>query len=576
MSKAQSRGNVKLYIRRAIIQLLTLALNRDVGAGGAFFQWITEENIGLRELLSLVIRRPRISVLTPVYNTDPDILNRCIDSVWRQAYRRWELCIVDDGSTKPHVRRVLRAWAGRDRRIRVRYSHKNEGIASTINKAARMATGQFIGVLDHDDELAPMALFEYARVIVRDRSVDCIYCDEDKIDLSGVHVDPWHKSDWNPDLLLSFNYIMHFMLLRKALFNRLGGVRRDCEGSQDYDLILRVSECTDRIHHIPQILYHWRKGSGSIASGPQAKPEIFDRGLKALADSLGRRGIDGVAEHAPDAWMGVFRVRRKIPAAPRLSIVIIAGEQSGWLGRALDQAIRFAPDHHAQILLCGEGTGRGERLAAGRAGDIRRIETAHGLPVPAILNRAVSHADGDYLLFLDDRVEIPGAESITALLEQVQRPEVGAAGGKLYHPDGRVEHAGVILGPFGLLGYAHRATPDTPGYAGLKSMICNYSAVMGMGMMTRRSVFEEAGGFDPVFSQAYWDVDYCLRLRERGYWITYTPYARFVHHVPVKSIPEMIVEPDAGRFKERWASMIASEPFFNPRFSRALEAFVVP
>lgn len=522
------------------------------------------------------IRRPLISILIPVYNTDEQTLKKCIDSVLLQVYSKWELCIVDDASTEPHVRPTLLDYSLKDHRIKLVFSKENGGIAETINQAARLATGQYLGVLDHDDELAPETLLEYVRRINHNPDVDVIYCDEDKIDENGQYCDPWYKSDWNPDLFLSFNYVMHFVLYRRRLFEQVGRVRKDYEGSQDYDLLLRVLERTNKICHIPKILYHWRMGKGSIASGPEAKPGVFISGLAALQDALDRRGIEGTATDAPNAWKGVYRVRRRINRELSYTIIVSFNGDRDGLIRLLDSV--HLNIHHGvvEIIICTAGAVDGLILKAakGDAMPIRWVDTT-GSNLPGTFNRGAECAAGDLLLFLNETFEIRSDKSVDALIEQAQRESVGAAGGKVYYANDLVEHGGVIFGPFDLLGYAHRGTPDGPGYAGLKNMIGNYSAVMGLGMMTKRRLFKKIGGFDVSFERAYWDADYCLRLNARGYRITYTPYATFTHHISVPVIDQMIVEPDAAFFRGRWQAVIDRDPYFNPNFLRTLECFAV-
>lgn len=522
-------------------------------------------------------RRPLMSILMPVYNTDPEILKKSLNSVLRQAYKKWELCIVDDASANAEVRPILDSYAKKSRSIRVIFSDKNEGIAATINKAADMASGNYIGVLDHDDELDPFILLEYAWLINRHPDADCIYCDEDKIDEQGNYCEPWFKSGWNPDLSLSFNYVMHFVMCRRSLFQALGGVRRRYEGSQDYDLLLRIAENTDRIYHVPKILYHWRKGSGSIASGPEAKPGVFVTGLAALNDALKRRDIPGYAADAPDAWKGVYRVRRKIVRLLSCSVILFSYGDEETLSCALENIFSNLPRRNFELLVCAASSDdlyENAFLKRRKGGMIVKwVKVDKFSGAAAAFNEGARHASGDLLFFLDEAMELMSPESFSRIIEHIQREEVGAVGGKVRHASGLMEHGGVIFGPFNLLGYAHRATFDDPGYAGLNRMICNYSAVMGLGMMTRRRLFTDIGGFDERFGKAYWDADYCLRLRERGYLITYTPYSEFRHHIPVKAIPEMIVEPEATLFRRRWQHVIDADPYFNPNFSRLLEDF---
>ena len=522
-----------------------------------------------------VYGKPLMTILMPVYNTDPEALKKSIESVLCQAYKKWELCIVDDASTMPHVRPILEIYARKDPRIRLKFSDSNQGITATINKAVSIASGNYLGVLDHDDELDPLTLFEYVKTINEHPDADCIYCDEDKIDDKGNYCNPWFKSDWNPDLSLSFNYVMHFAVYRRGLFERLGGFRKAYEGSQDYDLLLRVSEKTDRIYHIPRIFYHWRMGQASIASGPKAKPHIFVKGLAALNDALKRRGIDAVAEDAPDTWKGVYRVKRKITKPLSCSILVVFYGNFGSLSRLLDSIFSNVSQSNCEALVCMHSSLEFDQNEFSKQykGAIKWIKFSGPNTVPRAFNLGVHQASGDILFFLDETMELISSESYWGLLEHMQRVEIGAVGGKVYYGNGLVEHVGVIVGPFNLLGHAHRTTPDTPGYVGLKNMICNYSAVMGLGMMTRKKLFMDIGGFDEEFERAYWDVDYCLKLREEGYLMTYTPYARFRHHIPVKAINEMIVEPEAALFRSRWQHIIDGDPYFNPNFSREVEDF---
>ena len=528
---------------------------------------------GLKWFLSY--RKPLMTILMPVYNTDPEALKKSIESVLCQAYKKWELCIVDDASTRFYVRPILENYASKEPRVRLRFSGANQGIAATINKAAKMASGDYLGVLDHDDELDPLTLFEYVKTINEHPDADCIYCDEDKINEQGKYCDPWFKSEWNPDLALSFNYVMHFAVYRRSLFNKVGGFRKDYEGSQDYDLLLRVSEKTDKICHIPKILYHWRMGKGSIATGPESKPHVFVSGIAAVKDALRRRGVDAIVEDAPDSWKGVYRVKRRIIKPLLCSILVVSYGNRVALARLLNSVFSKVPEGNREILVCMHSSLDIDRdeFSKEYKGEIKSVVFEGLNSVPGALSKGVQQASGDVLFFLDETMELVSSESYFGLLEHVQREEVGAVGGKVYYANGLIEHAGIILGPFGLLGYAHRATHDSFGYVGLKIMISNYCAVMGLGMMTRKKLITDVGGFDKELERAYWDVDYCLKLKKQGYLMTYTPYAKFRHHISVKAIHEMVVEPEAAIFKSRWQHIIDGDPYFNPNFSREVEDF---
>ena len=302
-------------------------------------------------------------------------------------------------------------------------------------------------------------MLEYVQMIEKHPDADLIYCDEDKIDESGNYSDLWFKSDWNPDLSLSFNYVMHFAVYRRSLFWKVKGVRKKYEGSQDYDLLLRVTEITKRIYHIPKILYHWRMAPGSIASAAeaeQAKPYVFVHGLAALNDALIRRGIEGVAEDAPDAWKGVYRVKRKIVKPLSCSIVVRFYGDHTALSRLLNSIANHVPMESCETLICLHSPLTINKNEFPER--VRWIEFNDLCPITSAFNLGAKNASGEVLWFLDETMELISAESYTCLLEHVQRMEVGAVGGNIYYSNGLIEHGGIILGPFQLLGYAHRAT----------------------------------------------------------------------------------------------------------------------
>lgn len=510
----------------------------------------------------------------PVYRPDIALLEKAVSSVQKQYYPNWELCLVDDGSNDEHVSGMLRKWKG-DIRIKVLHSKINEGISAAVNKAAALANGSYLGVLDQDDELHPGALLEYARVIARDPKVDIIYCDENKIDEKGHFCSPWYKPDWNPDLALSFNYVMHFVLYRSSLFHDLGGARTRFDGSQDYDLLLRAVEKTQSIHHIPKILYHWRISEGSIAGGPEAKPHVFVNGLAALDDALRRRGIQGSAEHAPDAWKGVYRVRRKINRSCTTSILVLLTGNPAEPTPLFRNIAALIPSAGREIICMDPSAPDPDKTSVPPDLPFTYVASPQNTAdrSPACFNAMARKARGDFLLFLDDTMEILSSETLPALLEQGQRPEIGAVGGKVFYPSGLVEHTGIIMGPFGLLGYANRATPDDVGYIGIKRMIANYSAVMGLGMLTPRLLFLQHGGFNEQYHRHCWDADYCLRLRERGLLVTSTPYATFRHHIAARSTPLVISAQDKAVFKRRWPYVIDNDPYFNKNLARSREDF---
>jgi GT2 family glycosyltransferase len=533
---------------------------------------LTDANLeGMRRATRDLPYQPLISILTPVYETDEALLRSAIESVRAQVYGKWELCLVDDGSRSPHVKSVLDEYAAMDPRIRVEHLPQNQGIAEASAQALQMATGEFAGLLDHDDELSPDALFEVAKLLSHNRDVDLIYSDEDKIDAKGHRLEPFFKPEWSPDLLLSMNYITHFAVLRRCLLSEVGGFRRGYDGSQDYDLLLRFTEQTNRIAHIPKVLYHWRRVGGSVAISPHVKSYAHEAGRRALEDALERRGA---AASADGLDAGRYRVRYRLEGTPLVSIIIPTRDASHLLQQCL-QSIehKTAYERYEVIILDNESSDPATARYFETIAVKHRVYRVPGdFNFSAINNFGVSMASGDFLLFLNNDVQVSEAGWLGAMLEQAQRAEVGAVGAKLLYPDGRIQHAGIVLGLLGGTGHAFRfQRPDEPGYHSFSDVVRNCSAVTGACMMVRRRVFEEIGGFDPRFKVAYNDVDLCLRLRQRGYLVVYTPFAVLYHHESATRGTLYPPEEEALYWK-LWDQMTSSgDPYYNSNLTRTRE-----
>jgi GT2 family glycosyltransferase len=532
----------------------------------------TESDLdGIGRVAQSLSYRPLISILTPVYETDEALLRSAIDSVRSQAYEKWQLCLVNDGSQSPHVRVILDEYAALDPRVRVKHLLINVGTAEASNHALQMAQGEFVGLLDHDDELSPNALFEVAKLIDETRDLDLVYSDEDKIEPGGGRREPFFKPDWSPDLLLSMNYITHFVVLRRSLLTEIGGFRRDYEGSQDYDLLLRFTERTDRIAHIPKILYHWRKTAGSAALSAHTKPYAHEAGRRALEDALRRRGTEATVD-----WLdrGLYRVRYKLQRTPLVSI-IIPTRDAGQLVQQCLHSIEHKTSYkrYEVIILDNESSDPATlRYLEAIAGKHRVHRFPGAFNFSAINNLGASQANGEYLLFLNNDVQVIRPDWLTAMLEQAQRPEVGAVGARLLYPDGRIQHAGLVVGPVTPTRHAFRfQRPDEPGYHSLADVIRNCSAVTGACLMVRRRVFEDIGGFDPRFKIAYNDVDLCLRLRSQGHLIVYTPFALLYHH---ESATRGTLHPleEEGLYWKLWGEEIGrGDPYYNPNLTPTRE-----
>ncbi|MBI2900066.1 MAG: glycosyltransferase family 2 protein [Planctomycetes bacterium] len=511
--------------------------------------------------------RPLMSVVMPVFNTPEPILRAAVRSVRAQEYPCWELCIADDASTQPHVRRLLDEMRCEEPRLRVMHRTRNEGISAASNSAIDLAKGEFVTFLDHDDELPPWALLEVVRSLNRDPRLDVIYSDEDKLDAGGRRCDPFFKPDYSPDLLLSMNYITHLTVLRRSLLAELGGFRSGFDGSQDYDLILRAVERTSRMAHIPHILYHWRKSATSTSAKPEAKEYAFEAGRRALEDALRRRGEKGRVEETP--IRGRYRIRYALSGTPLVTIIIPTRDNAGLLRNCI-RSIREKTTYAGyEILVVDNGSVEAStrqylQEAAARP-NCRVLRRDEPFNFSRLNNAAAREARGEYLVFLNNDTEIVDGGWIDEMLSHAQRAGVAAVGAKLLYSDRTVQHAGVVVGLGGIAGHAFCGiTAEDPGYLALAAVVRNTAAVTAACMMMRRTRFEEMGGFDETLHVGFNDVDLCLRLLERGYRIVWTPFAHLFHY---ESRTRRRVDPveNQQRFYHRWRELLdLGDPYYNP------------
>lgn len=487
------------------------------------------------QVIGAMAATPRISIIIPVYNVKPCWLVAAVESVRSQFYPHWELCIVDDGSTDAATKQVLSDLArNSDARIKVQRLPRNIGIAAASNAAIALATGDYIGLLDNDDELTRDALLETASAI-NASDPDIVYSDEDKIETDGKHVEPHFKPDFSLEYFLSVNYLCHFTVIRGELLRKIGGFRTGFDGAQDFDLLLRATESSKRVVHVPKVLYHWRKSETSTASSSTAKPEASAAGLRALTESLGRRGIAATAEHGP--YPTTYRVRRAVSGQPLISIVIPFRDKPSLLAASVNSILDKTDYPRFEILGIDNGSTEPATHALMielAAQDARVRFIRHDVPFnfSAINNFAARQAQGEHLLFLNNDTEVIVPGWMRAMLEHSQRPEVGVVGAKLLYPDDRIQHSGVIIGIGGVAGHANLLqSGDHPGYFARAQLPQELSAVTFACAMTRRSVFESLGGLNERdLTVAFNDIDYCLRAREAGMLVLYTPYAVLYHH----------------------------------------------
>ncbi len=536
-------------------------------------------------MIANMTAHPRISIVMPVYNVDRRWLLAAVESVHRQFYPHWQLCIADDDSTRDETRQALveieRLGDARIALVRLR---KNAGIAGASNAALKLATGEYVGLLDNDDELTRDALLEVA-LAINAGNPDIVYSDEDKLETDGRHVEPHFKPDFSPEYFQSINYLCHFTVIRNLLLQKIGGFRSGFDGAQDFDLLLRATENGENVIHIPKVLYHWRKTEFSTASCSQAKPDAGRAGLRALTESLQRRGTDASAEPGP--YPTTYRVRRAIAGQPLVSIILPFRDKPELLAMCVRSILDKTDYSHFEILGIDNGSREAEThalMAKLRNADPRVRFVRHDVPFnySAINNFAAGQARGEHLLFLNNDTEVLAPEWLRAMLEHSQRPEVGVVGAKLLYPDDRIQHAGVIVGIGGVAGHAHLLQPgDHPGYFARAQLPQEMSAVTFACAMTRREVFDRLGGLNEHnLTIAFNDIDYCLRARETGLSVVYTPYATLYHHESRTRGYE-----DNPEKQARFATEIAymqqrhhailehGDPFYNPNLRLDIHDF---
>lgn len=533
----------------------------------------TEDDLArMRAAVEGFTSRPLISIITPVFNTPEDVLRAALDSVLGQAYPDWELIAVDDGSGSPDIRRTLESYVERDERIHVTYRGSNDGISAASADGLAKASGAFVTFLDHDDVLAPDALYEVARVLEQDGAIDVVYSDEDKIE-GDRRLSPFFKPDWCPNLLLSLNYINHLCVIRRSLLESVGGFRPGFDGAQDHDVLLRVTERTKRIAHIPKVLYHWRKIEGSAAAVPDAKPHAYDAARRALEDALTRRQTPGSVQVLA---AGRYRVRYEVRGKPLVTIIIPTRDRVDLLKTCVESIQERSTYRGFELLVVDN-----ESREPATLDFLSKIEEPHRVfrspgrfNWQAINNAAAAHARGDHLLFLNNDVEVIEPGWLEAMLELSQQEDVGAVGAKLLYRDGRIQHAGVVVGIGDVAAHAFRGLrPSAVAYRSFTDVVREYSAVTGACLMTRRSVFTSLGGFDEGFRVDFGDVDYCLRARERGFLVVYTPFAQLYHYEGLSRGRFNPIE-DILAMRRRWGALILEgDPCYNPNLSISANDF---
>jgi glycosyltransferase involved in cell wall biosynthesis len=540
----------------------------------------------LRKRVKALREPPLISVVMPVYNTPETLLREAIDSVRAQIYDKWELCIADDCSPKPHVREILEAYAKDDARIKVTFREENGHISAATNSAFELASGSWIAMMDHDDILRPNALAEVALEIAKHPDTELIYSDEDKLDSDGKRFDPYFKPDFSRELFRSQNYLNHLTVHRAANIRAAGGWRKGFEGSQDYDLNLRIFERIDpaKIRHIPKVLYHWRAVAGSTAVAGSEKGYAFDAGLKALKEHVTRTGLKATAEPAPDTPF--YRLRLDVPdPAPLVSLIIPTRDKLELL-RGCISSIRDKTTYaNYEIIVVDNGSVETETLAylteldAEPWGRVLRYDKPFNYS--AINNFAAERANGSILGLVNNDIEVISPDWLSEMVSWAAQPDVGCVGAKLYYGNDTIQHAGVILGIGGVAGHSHKYFPrDHPGYFSRLKVLQNLSAVTAACLLVRKDVFQQLGGLNERdLTVAFNDVDFCLKARQAGYLNVWTPYAELYHLESVSRGHEDNPEKQA-RFAAETKYMrsqwdLDSDPYYSMHLTRDHEDFSI-
>lgn len=517
---------------------------------------------------------PRFSILTPVWETPASVLRKMLRSVERQSYRSWELCLVNDASEQPHVREILDAAASRDPRIRVHHSEANSGIVGASNQALEMAQGEFVALLDHDDLLHPDALALVAEAIDGTPEADYVYTDEDKIGPRGEHVFPFFKPDWSPERMRTQMYTCHFSVFRRALVEEVGGFNAEFEGSQDWDLVLKVTERARAVVHVPRVLYHWRMLEGSASGGGEAaKPYAFEAGRRAVQAHCERIGLAADVERdAEDP--GILHLRPRLERQPLVSIVIptaghrreVRFEEVVLVENCVRSIVADSTYENYEIVcVTGEATPPEVIQRLGEiAGERLRLVPFEGkFNFSAKINLGVLHSRGEQLLLLNDDIEVQTPDWLERMVMYSEREEIGAVGGRLLWGDGRLQHVGISFDG-GLPGHQYRGFDG--GYRGYMNAVLiarNCLAVTGACLMTRRSVFEEVGGLSMSFPVNFNDVDYCLKVVKSGLRVVYDPDL-VMDHFESSSREAEVEEWEVLRLEDRWSQFAAVDPYGNP------------
>ena len=540
-----------------------------------YLKWLrTQETPALKDIKYM----PLISILVPVYNVEEELLEECVNSVLNQSYKEFELCLVDDCSSKESTIEKLKELEQKDERIKVKYRKKNGHISMATNDALKMAKGEFVALLDNDDILDKDALYRVVEVLNEDKNIDFIYSDEDKLDLDGRRCEPHFKPDFSPDTLLSVNYICHFTVIRKKLVEEVGGFEQGLEGAQDHDLFLKVSEKTDKIYHIPMVLYHWRKTKGSTALSGGEKSYANDKGKIAIENALKRRKIKGKVE--VDSLSKYYQVYYEVEKEPLVSIIIPTRDYCDILKKCVESIYKKTTYKNFEIIVANNDSKEQETLdyfdeCKKKHKNFKVVDCLFEFNYSKINNMAVNNAKGEYIVLLNNDTEVISGDWLSVMVGYASQKHIGVVGAKLYYPDETVQHAGVVLGLGGVASHVYiGATKEDTGLYGRLRVPYNYSACTAACFMIKREIYEKVNGLNEELKVAYNDIDFCVRVLEEGYYNVCVPMAELMHYesksrgldTTTEKYKRFLVE--SKYMYDHWNKYIENDAFYNKNYSK--------
>lgn len=561
--------------------------------GVSYKQWLTtNDNVDfaafklLAETLELTPTAPLISIVMATYNTPTAFLKAAIDSVLRQPYKKWELCIADDKSTDAATLTCLKEYELADPRIKVIYREKNGHISHATNSALTLVKGDFVAFMDHDDELHSSALVTLVETILKNPKAQFLYSDEDKIDESGIRSEPHFKSDFNYELLLTQNYICHLAVFKTDLVKKLGGLNPDYNGAQDHDFVLRVIEQTspDQIIHIPKVLYHWRIHSASTAASTEAKPYAINAGREAVKAHLQRVGLRATVSSHPviSFW---HKVKFNLPASTSIEIIIPTRDRIDLMRMCINSIINKTTFKNYHITIVDNGSVEKETLEQFSKWEktnkkISILRDDSPFNYSRLNNQAAYKTKADLVCLLNNDIEIISPDWLEEMAGHAMRKDIGCVGARLWYPNDTLQHGGVILGIGGIAGHSHKYWPKgDAGYMGRAVCTQALSAVTAACLMVKRSIYEEVGGLDEKIKVAFNDVDFCLRVRKAGYRNMWTPFAEMYHHESAsrghEDNPEKVARFNAevDFMNKRWGDQLTTDPYYSPNLTLEHEDF---